>query len=207
MYRRALGFAVLLAGTLHFYTGVAAAQVDTSRDSAWWMLTRMSMTGVSASSDPTGYEAYSTFGLDVAIRRELGRHLLVEFDVAPQSREVEFVGGSEPAPNLGSLEVLPLILLLQWRLGSYGGVQPYLGAGVSLSVFWEKSGDLNATDIPVSAGAALQLGADVPISARVFANLDLRWHGLVADISAQDTPLVELRIHPTTLGAGMGFRF
>jgi outer membrane protein len=184
-----------------------AAQDDAPPTGDWTLLTRLFMTGTSEGSDPEGYEVYSAFGLEAGLRRDLGARFALELDVSPQSREVELVDGTEPAPNLGSLEILPLVLLLQWRPMPGGSVRPYVGAGVALSIFWEKSGELNSTDIPADTGVALQLGLDFPLSPRLSGNFDFRWHSLTADIGTAGEPLATLRIHPSSLNLGVGYRF
>jgi outer membrane protein len=165
------------------------------------------MTGTSEGSDPEGYEVYSAFGLEAGLRRDLGARFALELDVSPQSRVVERLDGRDPAPNLGSLEILPLVLLLQWRPVPGGSVRPYAGAGVALSIFWERCGDLNSTDIPADPGVALQLGLHFPLSPRLSGNVDLRWHSLTADIESASEPLATLRIHPSSLNLGVGYRF
>jgi opacity protein-like surface antigen len=185
----------------------ASAEDETPSTGNWTLLTRLYMTGTSEGSDPEGYEVYSAFGVEAGLRRDLGGRFALELEVSPQSREVELLDGTEPAPNLGSLEVLPLVLLLQWRPGFGGSVRPYAGAGVALSIFWEKSGDLNSTDIPADPGVALQLGLDFPLSPRLSGNVDLRWHSLTADIASAGEQVATLRIHPSSLNLGVGYRF
>ncbi len=183
--------------------GPAGAQDDAG---AWTVATRAYMSGTSAGSTPEGYEVYSAFGLEAALRRDLGGPFSLELVLCPQSREVEFTAGAEPAPNLGSLEILPIMLLARWRAPG-DGLRPYLGAGLALSVFWEKSGDLNSTDIPAAAGPALLAGAEFPLSPRLSGSVELKLHGLTADVTGLEAGPVELRLHPSLLSAGVGYRF
>lgn len=183
--------------------GAAGAQGD---GGPWTIATRAYMSGTSAGSAPEGYEAYSAFGLEAALRRDLGGPFSLELVLCPQSREVEFTAGGEPAPNLGSLEILPVMLLAGWRAAG-DGLRPYLGAGLALSVFWEKSGDLNSTDIPAAVGPVLQAGAEFPLSPRLSGSVELKLHGLTADVTGLEPGPVELRLHPSLLSAGVGYRF
>ncbi|MDO9693649.1 MAG: OmpW family outer membrane protein [Candidatus Latescibacteria bacterium] len=186
---------------------VLLTAASASAQSDWTLLTRLFMTGVSDGSEPAGYKVYSAFGLEVGVRRDLGRSFGLELDLGPQSREVELLDGTDPVPNLGSLEVLPLVLLARWTPDLHGAVRPYLGVGGAFTVFWEKSGALNSTEIPTELGAVVQLGADIALSPRLCANLDLRSQSLTADIADSGVPLATLRIHPTTLAVGLGYRF
>jgi outer membrane protein len=86
-------------------------------------------------------------------------------------------------------------------------VHPYAGAGVNLSVAWEKSGALDSTDMPASVGPAVQVGTDWELSSRALLNLDLRWNKLTADLANGETPLAKLKVDPVSLGIGVGFRF
>jgi outer membrane protein W len=172
--------------------------------SPWSLTTRAVMTGSSdeTRSEPEGYEVYSTFAIDAALGRRLGSsRFALEASVRTESREVSF--REQPA---GSFEAVPLNLTVQYRFGN-DGVRPYVGAGLDLTVVWEKAGGLDSTDLTPSVAPVVQLGADVRISERAFFNVDLKWNPWRTDIESGGAEIGHLQIDPIVLGVGLGLRF
>jgi outer membrane protein W len=89
-----------------------------------------------------GYQV-SAFALEAGLRRTVSQLLAAELTVRTESREVDSLVPSGEDRRLGSLELLPLNLLLQLRPFRQGLVRPYASAGVNLTVAWEKSGTLD----------------------------------------------------------------
>jgi outer membrane protein len=108
--------------------------------------------------------------------------------------------------RLGSLELVPLSLLAQVRAPVSGPVRPYLGAGVHLTMAWEKSGVLDTMDVAHSVGPAVQAGADIRVSPAVAVNADITWYLHRTEVSTQGARIVSLRLDPLVLSAGVGFR-
>ena len=177
-------------------------------DARWRFLTRFALSGTSDDSDPAGITVYSGLSLEAALRRELGRGFAAELGMRSESREVDRdTGGGKPDP-LGSLEVLPLTLLAQYRPALGDRFRPYAGAGVSLTTVWEKSGFLDTYDVDPHIGPVLQLGLDVAIGARAVLNADVRWNAYTARIVQESgEEFAEVRIDPLTLGLGLGIAF
>jgi outer membrane protein W len=182
-----------------------AAQ-GTAPSSAWAFTTRVLATGSSDHSEPDGFQAYSAFTLEAALRRRLGGSFAAELTVRTESREVDSLVTSGEDRRLGSIELLPLNLFLQYRLGGRS-VHPYAGAGVSATFAWEKSGLLDSTDMKGSIGPAIQVGADVDLSSSVLLNTDLKWNRMRADLKNGEARLADIRVDPLSLGIGLGFRF
>jgi outer membrane protein len=133
----------------------------------------------------------------------------VEFSAALESREVDVAGaGLSDRVNLGSIQTLPINVLAQYYFrGDAARVRPYAGAGLNLTLFWEKSGALDSSDLSPGGGLAVQVGTDIALSAAVVFNLDLKWNQLATDLELDGKTVARLSIHPLTLGAGFGFRF
>jgi outer membrane protein len=181
-----------------------AAQAASDR--AWLFTTRILMTGSSDRSDPPGYQVYSAFTLEASLRRILGRSFAAELTIRTESREVDSLFPAGEDRRLGSLELLPLNLFLQFRPRT-GRVRPYAGAGVSATFAWEKSGVLDSTDMKGSVGPALQLGADFTLSSSIMLNTDLKWNRTRVDLTNGGTRLTDIRLDPVSVGIGVGFRF
>ncbi|HET7469266.1 MAG TPA: OmpW family outer membrane protein [Gemmatimonadales bacterium] len=199
-----LALTVLVGGAT---TPPVAAQVRAADDQTWTFTTRVVATGSSDESQPPGYKVYSAFTIEAALRRSLGRLLAAEATVRTESREVDSLVPAGQDRRLGSLELLPMSVLLQLRVPTHGRVAPYVGAGVNLTVAWEKSGALDSVDMAGSVGPAVQAGADWAVSPRVLLNLDLRWNAFTADLNTGGARLASLKVDPLSLGFGVGFRF
>jgi outer membrane protein len=166
---------------------------------------RATLSGSSDTGESGAYGIYSGVALDLAVVRDVGPFAL-ELSVRTESREVE---GPGPGPNLGSLEMLPVGLVVQWRPRSSGegAFQPYLGAGVSTTLTWEKSGALDSIDVPAHVGPTVQLGFDHRLSSAAALNLDVRWGTLRVDLTELDPGASEVQVDPLVVGLGLAFPF
>ena len=173
----------------------------------WTFRTRAQMSGSSVNSEPAGFHVYSGIALGAALSRELNRHVGIELAVATESREVDQAQASGPDLRLGSIELMPVNVLVQVRPLSRGRAHPYAGAGLNLTVAWEKSGALDSRDVSPSLGPALQLGTDLDLAPSVLLNVEVRWNLLRTDVGSGGTTLASLKIDPMTFGLGLGFRF
>ena len=190
----------------------AAAQ-EPSGTPPWTFRTSVLVTGSSEVSNED-YKTLSSIGLGAGVRRRINGFLAAEFNLSVTSREViiEEPGGGEVTQasievSQGSMETIPLNLLLQVRPSVGGHVHPYAGAGVNLTPVWEKTGALDSDDIAPTVGLALQLGVDFDLSPGVLINVDLGWNTAEPDIEANDVRVTTITINPFTISAGVGFRF
>jgi outer membrane protein len=185
---------------------LAAAQ-DRLAARPWTFLTRLVATGSSDHSEPAGYKVYSSFALDAGLRRHLSRTLAAELRLRTESREVDSLVPSGEDRRLGSLELLPVDLMLQLRPFTHGSVRPYAGGGVNLTVAWEKSGVLDSTDMAGSVGPSIEAGLDIDLASYMLLNFNLQWNSLTAKLANGGIRLADLQIDPLTLGVGVGFEF
>jgi outer membrane protein W len=149
----------------------------------------------------------STFTLEAGLRRSLASAFAAELSIRTESREVDSLVPAGEDRRLGSIELLPINLLVQYRLPTGGAVHPYGGAGVNLTVAWEKSGLLDSTDMAGSVGPAVQLGTDIDLASSALLNIDLKWNQMTATLENAGTPLAKIRLDPISLAIGVGFRF
>jgi outer membrane protein len=199
----------LLAATVVILLPVPLlAQTAMPADPLWSARTRLQLTGTSDSSDPVGYTVYSGVPIELSLRRDLGRRISVEASAALESREIDTIrAGVSPRLNLGSIQTLPLTLLLQARPWSGGRFRPYAGAGLNVTMFWEKSGALDSMDLSAGAGLAVQVGTDIALSDVAVFNVDVKWNQLGTDLESGGVKVARLSINPLSLGIGFGFRF
>jgi outer membrane protein len=173
----------------------------------WSFRTRIVMSGNSDQSEPAGYTVYSGIGIEAALARSIGRRFSAELAIRTESREVDRDLTATSYDRLGALELLPVNLTLHWRPRSGRSFDPYLGAGLNLTVAWEMSGALDTLDMAPHVGPALQVGTDIALSRTAFLNLDLRWNTLTTELSHAGTTVARLVVDPVALGVGVGFRF
>ncbi len=176
-------------------------------DSNWTLRTRAVMTGTSDTSEPQGYKVYSGISMEASLTRALTRALVVCWNIGTLSREVELTEPGAAKVNLGSIEVLPMDVMVQWSLRRGGRFHPYVGGGINVSIYWEKSGALDSTDLTSTVGATVGLGFDYDISPRMIFNVDFRAARAKTDLQAEGSTIATLSLHPSTLAAGVGFRF
>lgn len=187
----------------------ARAQSDDGGASQWSVFVRGTLSGNSGKSDPDGYQIYSGLAVDAALQRSLVHRLAVELSVRTESREVEGPEAPGLEHRLGSLEMLPVNLLVVWRPLAEGHaiLQPYVGGGLNTTIIWEKSGLLDSTDPPANFSAAVTLGAEITLSPRVVLSLDAKWHKMKVDLKGYADPAPSVTLDPLALGLGLGVAF
>jgi outer membrane protein W len=174
---------------------------------AWTLRTRLFVSGDSYGSRPAGYKVYSGIGIEAGVDRRLAGHVTLAVTARTESREVDSIPSVGPSVREGSLEILPISLLLEVRPVMGHRLVPYFGAGTTLTVTWEKSGALDSLEIGPYLGLAAQAGLDFILSPAALLNLDVRWHRYRPSLESREARLARLDIDPLTLGIGVGFRF
>jgi len=116
-------------------------------------------------------------------------------------------------------KVLPPTLLLQYHFRPNAKVQPYFGAGVNYTYFWDEdvpsdSGVYTSNakvDLEDSWGLALQIGMDIAISENWFVNMDVKWIEMDTTAKFKETAVgwaeIDADINPFVYGIGIGRRF
>ena len=172
----------------------------------WTFRTSALITGNSDTS-LEGYKAMSGFGLGIGVRRRITGILSAELDLATISREVVIEEPPGGESSQGSVESIPMNLLVQVRPALAGGVHPYAGVGLNFTPVWEKTGALDSYDIAPTFGIAAQLGADFDLSPGILLNADLLWNTAEPDIEANGVRVTTITLNTFTFSAGVGFRF
>jgi outer membrane protein W len=196
-----LGLAALLLPSIAF------SQAAGEGAQPWAFRSGVLLTGSSDMSEPEGFKVYSAITLEMGVSRRLNRFLDLELGLAPESHEVDRAAAGGARTNLGSLELLPLTLVLLYRPVLGGSIHPYGGAGLNLTVCWEKSGALDSADVSTSLGPAFAAGVDFDLAPRLMFNLNFKWFPLTTDVDLDGERIARLKIHPASLSAGLKFRF
>ena len=114
--------------------------------------------------------------------------------------------------NLGSVNLLPPTLTVQWHFRPDQTFDPYVGAGVNYTRFMDNSLRSNQVgDIRVernSWGPALQAGFDINLKDGWLLNADVKYLWIDTDVKLKDGPKIDgLDINPWVVGVGFGKRF
>jgi len=124
----------------------------------------------------------------------------------PQKHDATLAGSS-----IRDFSHLPPTLTAQWHFLPGALVNPYVGAGLNFTLI--TSTNLQATGVgPLdlsspSLGFAAQAGVDVRLAEHWYANADVKYAMIRADVKAGGAKVSEARVDPLLLGAGIGYRF
>ena len=168
----------------------------------WLVRARGIVVAPNASSTPSGLDVQADATVEVDISRKLAPFLSVELVLATASQEVK-----SGTTSLGTVQHLPPTLVLQFHPITKGGFDPYVGAGGNLTIFYGKSGGLEALDLTTSVGYALNAGFDIPLGGRGVFNVDGKYVNIKTDVKSGGTTVYALKINPFVIGAGFGYRF
>ena len=109
--------------------------------------------------------------------------------------------------NKGSFAVSPHALVLQYHLTDWPRIQPYLGAGINNTQYSSANFTGNETVDRSSWGAALQIGANFPVDKNWSINVDMKKLYSQTDIESSGVHQGTLKLNPTLMGVGVGYRF
>lgn len=126
----------------------------------------------------------------------------------PQEHHVYLTG-----LDIGTFKHLPPTLTLQYHFLPDQVVNPYVGAGVNLTLISDVNLNVpgvGALDLDSSSvGFAAGLGVDIKVAEKVFINLDAKWVQIGSDVMLQSNgaKVSAVKIDPWLLGGGLGYRF
>lgn len=126
--------------------------------------------------------------------------------------------------KVGSTKHLPPTLSLQYHFLPESWFQPYVGAGVNLTIFFDDEEDGTLKEIggklelkdDASVGLAGQIGADFQLNDRWFVNVDFRYIKIDNDakvfvpdpvVPGGGTVEANVNIDPFVYGLHVGYRF
>ncbi len=112
--------------------------------------------------------------------------------------------------DLGEVWLLPPTVTLQYHFNPQGKVQPYVGAGVNYTHFFNEDAGPNFSSVSYddSWGLALQAGVDVQVSDNWYVNFDVKKVDINTDVSFDNgAATASVDIDPWIVGVGAGYRF
>lgn len=138
-------------------------------------------------------------------------------DVSTVGSDISAVGGPTSADvNLGNVYLLPPTLTVQYHFLPDQIFNPYVGAGVNYTIFYnEKAGNtVRGIEYDNSFGYAFQVGFDLMLNDKFFINADIKKIFLKTDVTVDASNLAtglsipaDVEINPLLLGFGVGMKF
>ncbi len=130
----------------------------------------------------------------------------------PQKHDVKVKQSAIGAFDAGHFYLLPPTLTAQWHFNPDGQFRPYVGAGITYSVF---SGDQlrvpGVTGLHLDnsyLGLAAQAGFDVKITNNLFFNMDIKKAQVRSDVENDaGVKVSRVKVDPVLFGVGIGYRF
>jgi len=99
------------------------------------------------------------------------------------------------------------VLTAQYHFTNFGTIKPYLGLGLNYTRFSNVDLPAGFTIDKNSFGLALQAGVDFALTKEWSLNLDIKKVQLRTDLFANGTNLGTIKVDPTLIGIGVGYRF
>ncbi len=182
-----------------------------AQDGDWLVRVRAAQLNPADKSTPIG-------GVGAADRITVSDKTIAELDISyfftpnlaaelvltyPQKHDVMLDGAV-----VGSFKHLPPTLLAQYHFNPIGQFKPYLGAGVNFTRIsnvhlLDGAGDLENH----SVGLAVQAGVDYKISDKWSLNLDFKRINIRSDVRIAGTTVSRIKVDPTLVAVGVGYRF
>ena len=111
----------------------------------------------------------------------------------------------------GTLKALPPTLLAQYHFTNFGAFKPYVGAGINYTRFSSVKIAEGAIDVKRSSwGGALQVGFDYALDKNWSINFDVKKVYMDTKLKTSAVPDLDgakLKLNPTFIGVGVGYRF
>ena len=210
------------------YVAATAALIFMSSAQAWdqgdWLV-RLGASNINPDGDS------SILGLDLDVDDEWGvtftgeymirEHWGIELLAAlPYEHDINVSG----LGKVGTVKHLPPTLSVNYHFLPKASFQPYVGAGVNLTIFWDDEEDGTLKDIggtlelkdDTSVGLAGQIGADWAINDNWFVNFNLRYVKIQNDakvfvpdpvVPGGGTVKANVNIDPYIYGLHVGYKF
>jgi outer membrane protein len=130
----------------------------------------------------------------------------------PQSQTVTVeqsaLGG---ATVIGTFKHLPPVLTVKYNLNPGGDFRPYVGAGVNFTLLMDVRlavPGVGALELSRSSvGPAAQGGFDYKLAEHWFANADVKWAMMRAEVKFNSADIARVRVDPLLFALGVGYRF
>lgn len=211
--------------TLVLVTSCATLLAASPASAAGWLappdhpfMVRSSLLGIgtSSSSNKLDLTTNSTPAVAVDISYFVNPHWAVQVLATYTSLEVstrsQAIANAVNNGNrsLGSVDLLPPIVTLQYHFNPLGRLQPYAGVGFNVNIFPNVTGTLKAlkTHVSTSVGAVGELGADYDLLGPVFLNATFKYLYTQPSVTVLGGAIKDdLNVRGFIGSAAIGYRF
>lgn len=109
--------------------------------------------------------------------------------------------------KVGETKHLPPTVTAQFYPLDHATVQPYIGAGLNYTFFFEDDTILGDTKLTDSVGLALEAGVDIKVSENVYVNAAVWKIDINTDIEVNGAKAGEVELDPLAAMIAVGFKF
>lgn len=209
---RSLKLAVLCAAAVLLWANAA-----TAKEAGDWII-RAGVTYIDPKSDN------GTVGGEVPIQLDVGSATMLTFDgtymftnhwgvellaALPFKHDIYGEAGDERA-KLATVKHLPPTLSAVYHFNTAGKWQPYVGAGVNWTIFFDESekdplGDASLK-LTNSLGLAAVAGIDIALTERMYLNGNIRYMDIESDVKVDGEKVAKAKIDPWVYAINIGWK-
>ena len=125
----------------------------------------------------------------------------------PFKHDIKLNSGGQ---KVASTKQLPPTLDLQYHFNPKGAFDPYVGAGINYTLFFDEqtTGPLAGTSLSLnnSFGVAVQAGCDIALAGDWVLGIDVRWIQIKTEAKVNGTSVGDVNIDPMVYGLTIGKR-
>lgn len=193
---------IITSAVCALLSGVAMA------DQSPWMVRTRAVGIDMANKDSTGLglSVNNKTIPEVDISYFINKNVAVELILTVPQKQT--VNSAALATDIGTFKHLPPVITLQYHFDDYAGYKPYVGAGLNYTQITQ----VNLLDGGANLGShnwggVIQAGIDFPIDKNLSFNIDFKKVNLKTDVFVGGFNKGILKLDPTLIGVGLGYRF
>lgn len=143
---------------------------------------------------------------EIDISYFINKNVAVELILTVPQKQT--VNSTALGTDIGTFKHLPPVITLQYHFDNFADFKPYVGAGLNYTQITQVNLlDGGATINSHSWGGALQAGIDFPIDKNLSFNIDIKKLSLKTDVFVGGANRGVLKLDPTLIGVGLGYRY
>ena len=212
---RSLKLAVLCAAAVLLWTNTVIA-----KEAGDWIV-RAGVTNISPKSDNGTIAGADPITLDVKLATMMtfdGTYMItnnfgVELLAALPFKHDIYADDGNTRAKVATTKHLPPTLSAVYHFNSAGKFQPYVGAGLNWTIFFDEKakGPLedagNSVKLSDSVGIAGVVGLDIALTEKMFLNGNIRYMNIETDVKVDGTKVATAKIDPWVYAINIGWRF
>jgi outer membrane protein len=143
---------------------------------------------------------------EIDISYFINKNLAVELILTVPQKQT--VNSTALGTDIGTFKHLPPVITLQYHFDNFADFKPYVSAGLNYTQITQVNLlDGGANINSHSWGGALQAGIDFPIDKNLSFNIDIKKLSLKTDVFVGGANRGVLKLDPTLIGVGLGYRY